>query len=508
MLESLGNNQFEYQRLSPEEQTSRGILGRLVGPIADFKKPTRNGRRYTEELWEQTFDNPIMKEKLENRCLFGELGHPADRSEVDMEKIAICMAERPKKANDGKLHSVFDILDTPNGRILKALCDYGCNIGVSSRGSGDTYEDFSSGEEVVDADSFECECWDAVLIPAVKEARMKYVNESYEGKKSLTEALKEIVEASNDNDKKIMTETLENLKLDADIDSSETQEEDLTDKEKEAGNAGDELFEQLKEALKEKDLLQKQVVTLQEKLSVSYTKEIKQEEKITSLGDTVKRLAESVQKSAALSKKLEAVEAQLKEQTDLAQERGAIIESYKTKMVSSSHARKSLKESLSTRDKEVDMLQRRVQELNESLKTTKRDNTQRIRSLEEELSALKMDSKAKGSQYAKKLANSNALVEQYRETASKAVERYIQSKAVNLGIDPNEIKNRLNENYSFDDIDKVCEGLRSYKRNMSKLPFAYSSRSVSKMTINEDTSSSKFTNPDDVVDNNLLDFLN
>lgn len=507
MLESLGNNQFEYQKLSLEEQTSRGILGRLVGPIADFKDPTRNGRRYTEELWEQTFDNPIIKEKLENRCLFGELGHPVDRSEIDMEKIAICMAERPKKGKDGCLHSIFDILDTPNGRILKALCDYGCNIGVSSRGSGDTYEDFN-GEEVVDPDTYECECWDAVLIPAVKKARMKYVTESLANKKSLTEALHEIVEAASEDDKKIMTETLENLKLDADINSSETQEENLADKEKEAGNAGDELFEQLKEALKEKDLLQKQVVTLQEKLSVSYTKEIKQEEKITSLGDTVKRLAESVQKSAVLSKKLETVEAQLKEQTDLAQERGAIIESYKTKMVSSSHARKSLKESLSTRDKEVDLLQRRVQELDESLKTTKRDNKQRIRSLEEELSALKMDSKAKGSQYAKKLANSNALVEKYRETASKAVERYIQSKAVNLGIDPNEIKNRLNENYSFDDIDKVCEGLRSYKRNMSKLPFAYNNRSVSKMTINEDTSSSKFTNPDDVVDNNLLDFLN
>lgn len=70
MLESFNNNNdFEYQKLSLEEQESRGILGRLKGIIADFKNPTRNSRKYTEELWEETFSNPIMKEKIENRCL-------------------------------------------------------------------------------------------------------------------------------------------------------------------------------------------------------------------------------------------------------------------------------------------------------------------------------------------------------------------------------------------------------------------------------------------------------
>ena len=38
----------------------------------------------------------------------------------------------------------------------------------------------------------------------------------------------------------------------------------------------------------------------------------------------------------------------------------------------------------------------------------------------------------------------------------------MESKALTLGISTNEIRNRLNENYSFDDIDAVCEKLRSY----------------------------------------------
>ena len=105
MLENLNAlDQMQYEKLTAEEQASRGILGRLVGVIADFKNPTRNGRKYTESLWDKTFENPIIKEKLANRCLFGELGHPVDRQEVDMEKIAICMAEAPKKGKDGKLH--------------------------------------------------------------------------------------------------------------------------------------------------------------------------------------------------------------------------------------------------------------------------------------------------------------------------------------------------------------------------------------------------------------------
>ena len=124
MLESLQNEELEYKKLSAEEQAQRGILGRLVGVCADFLCPTRNGRHYSEELWEKTFADPIMKERIENGVCYGELGHPADREETDMEKIAVCLPEVPKKNKDGKLTAVFDILDTPCGRILKSLCDY------------------------------------------------------------------------------------------------------------------------------------------------------------------------------------------------------------------------------------------------------------------------------------------------------------------------------------------------------------------------------------------------
>lgn len=216
MLQESKTNELEYQRLSKEEMAQRGILGRLVGICADFMSPTRNGRKYPEKLWENVFNDPIMKERIDNGVCYGELGHPADREETDMEKIAVCMAEQPKKGKDGKLRAVFDILNTPNGRILKSLCDYGSTLGISSRGSGDLETDFD-GQESVNPDTYNCEGFDVVLIPAVKEARLQYVNEALDKKrynKTLREKLTESIQKETEEHRKVINESLSVLGVD------------------------------------------------------------------------------------------------------------------------------------------------------------------------------------------------------------------------------------------------------------------------------------------------------
>ena len=215
MLESFTTDKFEYKRLSNEEQKTRGILGRLVGIIGDTKNATRNGRRYNKELWQKVFDDPIVNEKINNRLMLGEMGHPENREEIDLEKVAICLAEKPKVGKDGALWGVFDIIDTPNGRLLKALCDYGCNIGISSRGTGDIIYD-EDGNETVDPDTYVLETYDAVIVPGVEKARLQYVNESLDTKKrnkTLRQKLTEELDKASDGDKKIMEETLKNLDI-------------------------------------------------------------------------------------------------------------------------------------------------------------------------------------------------------------------------------------------------------------------------------------------------------
>lgn len=211
MLKNISGDKLDYIKLTPDEMKSRGILGRLVGVCADTINPTRNGRKYSAELWEKVFESPLVKEQFTNGGIFGELTHP-DRSEVVWEKIAICMPEPPQKNEKGQLLGVFDILDTPSGKILKTLCDYGYTVGISTRGEGDIITD-ANGNESVDPDTYTLNALDIVAIPAVKAARLQYVNESLSNKVSLHESLKNLLETSSTDDKAVIEAQLKELGL-------------------------------------------------------------------------------------------------------------------------------------------------------------------------------------------------------------------------------------------------------------------------------------------------------
>ena len=202
--------------LTEEEKASRKILGRLVGPIATCVESTRNGRRYNRELWERALNDELFHEKIATKSLFLELGHPVDREETDMTKICACIPEMPKIIGDD-LFAYVDILDTPNGRILKTLCDYGFTPGISSRGSGDVLANND-----VDPETFMLDTWDCVILPAVKKARLSMCESLDSTNIKLKKALTESFNKASEEDKAIMKETLDNLNID--IDSELTEE--------------------------------------------------------------------------------------------------------------------------------------------------------------------------------------------------------------------------------------------------------------------------------------------
>ena len=198
---------LQMQPLSEEEKQSRHILGRLWGPIATTKEKTRNGRGYNAELWNRALADEIFCEKVANKSLFLELGHPVDREETDMNVVCACIPELPKIV-DGDLYAYVDILDTKQGRLLKTLCDYGFVPGISSRGSGDIMANND-----VDPETFFLETWDIVQLPAVKKARLTMC-ESLNNKKSLSAALRESLETMSEEDRLEAEETLERLEVD------------------------------------------------------------------------------------------------------------------------------------------------------------------------------------------------------------------------------------------------------------------------------------------------------
>lgn len=209
------------QPLSDEEKKSRHILGRLYGPIATCEESTRNGRKYNRELWEKALNDEVFKEKVANKSLFLELGHPADREETDMEKICACIPELPKIV-DGDLYAYVDILDTNNGRLLKTLCDYGFVPGISSRGSGDVMPN-----DEVDPETFFLETWDIVQLPAVKKARLQMCESLDAEALNMKKALRESYDTASEEEKKDMKEALD--RLDISITESENQAVRLDD---------------------------------------------------------------------------------------------------------------------------------------------------------------------------------------------------------------------------------------------------------------------------------------
>ena len=512
MLENLSkNNGYTYTRLTEEEMKKRGILGRLVGNVADFINPTRNGRKYSEQLWEKVFDNPIMQEKFKNKVMYGELGHPADRTEIDMEKVAVCMAEPPKKDKDGTLKAVFDILPTPNGRILKALCDYGSTLGISSRGTGDVITD-DDGNEMVDPDTYDCECWDIVLVPAVESARLQYVNESVAKGNTdagLKKALCESLNNATEDERKVMEETLHNL--DIDLNESTNLNESITltgdgnttftlacDTPITTAAINDgtqELVKSLQETLKSKASLEEQVKELQEKLAVSDTKASELQEELSRYKQTTIKLSSAVSERNALSQKVSALEEELKTKTQTIERQTSRISSLVSERKESVAKSTSLNESLSNKDAEVS-------KLNESLENQRKDYEAKISELNESISAIKSSSEAKVKELNEQLSKSEKIREGWKKKATETVNRYIESKALLLGVESGDIKAKLPSSYTLDDVDSVCESLQSYALNISKLPFSFD-RKV-KVKVRESKNDSLVShNDDDEIDNSL-----
>ena len=551
MLESVKSDELEFKPLTPEEKISKGILGRLIGPVASCVKATRNGRKYSDVLWEKAFDSPIVKEMFANGGLPGELNHPVDRSETDATKIAIMMPQPPKKDKNGHLVACLDILDTPCGRIAYQLAKYGFKFGISSRGEGDVTEGWD-GEEVVDPQSYSLEAFDLVLLPAVETARLRFTESFDTHKKTLKTALLEALEQSTEDEQKVMKNTLDELCIDYNADEEQVSESvdniDVAKDDMAAKNDdGADMINELQEALQRQQELEVQVKSLQEKLSVCYTKESRYSDRLGKANSKVaaqetenKMLSEQVETLANNNTKLKEANEQLMSQIKILTESNAkrteevnkLSESLEGYRARYSEMKKELKESKSrktTLDESLNSKSAKVKELTEAYSKLQESANKKIQealsknkeledknnNLVEELQEVKKDAQILKSQNNSKLEKAQQLVEKYKSVAKTAVDKYIVSQAIRIGVSTSDIKSRLNESYSFKDIDKAVEDLQQYKLNLNSLPFStLSEKKPVKMQIREskepllEMKDNTSYNVDDDIDATLLSFAN
>lgn len=161
----------------------------------------RNKRRYPYEML-KTKVNDYIKEFVDQKRAFGELGHPEGPT-INLERVSHMIVELHA---DGKNFSgKAKIMDTPYGKIVKNLIDEGAKLGVSSRGIGSIEE--KNGVNIVKDDFRLSTAADIVADPSAPDAFVRGVMEGkewiYENgllkEKEIEEIRREISRASSRN---------------------------------------------------------------------------------------------------------------------------------------------------------------------------------------------------------------------------------------------------------------------------------------------------------------------
>ena len=161
------------------EKSPFKLIGRVCGCIAPIDCMSRNGRLYEASHWPKILSNPELQERIANRKFFGMISHENcpinDRNFKAGEISHICKLLEVRNDDNGKpyLYGELDILDTPAGRILKAMYEGGAGLYVSTRAAGRLLESTRNGRpiKVVDPSNYYINSIDFVLNPGFLQAR-------------------------------------------------------------------------------------------------------------------------------------------------------------------------------------------------------------------------------------------------------------------------------------------------------------------------------------------------
>ena len=234
-----------------------------------------------------------------------------------------------------------------------------------------------------------------------------------------------------------------------------------------AGNTREDLMKELQEALLKNGELEKDNLSLQEKLSVCSAKETKLNEELIKYKKVSANLSNTAKKVKSLEESVEKLNSDL---------------DYKDRLIESKNERLN---SLITFKKE------NISKLTES------DN--KISDLENQIKVLK-ESVEKSN---KKLSDMTTLTKKYQRALKESKERYIAVKADACGLSVDNIKAQLNESYSYKDIDSICNELVEQKLNMSKLPF----RLNENVQFNVKSSQNEYIKGNRLADDEVSDYL-
>jgi hypothetical protein len=169
ITETIENVQF----ITEEEGNKQNHYIQGIFLQSDLKN--RNGRIYPKHIMEKEV-NRFIKEKIDMKRAYGELGHPEGPT-INLDRVSHMIVSLKE---DGKNYiGKAKILDTPMGRIAKNLLDEGASLGVSSRGLG-SLKMVENGMNEVQDDFFLATPADIVADPSAPDAFVQGIMENRE----------------------------------------------------------------------------------------------------------------------------------------------------------------------------------------------------------------------------------------------------------------------------------------------------------------------------------------
>ena len=179
----------------------------IEGIFMQSEKKNKNGRVYPLPVLEKEV-NRYVKEYVEPKRAFGELGHP-DGPTVNLDRAShmITSLTREGKNFVGRAK----VLDTPNGKIVKCLIDEGARLGVSSRGMGTLKPDKKA--QVVQNDYYLATAADIVADPSAPNAFVEGIMEGKEWIWNNGILHEQDVERARNNIRNASSRELEEVKL-------------------------------------------------------------------------------------------------------------------------------------------------------------------------------------------------------------------------------------------------------------------------------------------------------
>jgi len=151
------------------EVDGKHILAKVKGQFFVPEGVSRNRRYYSKRLWEKAIAK--VKPKLENRTLFGTIGHEQELTDTALLEGKVSHIVTNLYIDEkGRGIGEALILNTPAGRILNTLLRAGSKLYVSSRAEG-KYSGTKNGVPAVDEDAYDLKGFDFVIDPGFLEAQ-------------------------------------------------------------------------------------------------------------------------------------------------------------------------------------------------------------------------------------------------------------------------------------------------------------------------------------------------